>query len=177
MKSLGVRLSLVICSIILVLVVMLAVWLDKVLTQAIEQQGIEQVEVHAQTLLGSLKTLMLNGNGTLAREWLDRLDGVAGIENIEVVRRDGKIAFNDLNTVEAVNQFLGQPRFQRNTHKVSENHKPIAPAIMEKALQGDTAYDLGTEGMVTVILPIQADVECLACHGYDSSMLRGVLQL
>jgi len=177
MKSLGTRLAVLISSVIFVLVVMLAVWLDKVLTQAIEQQGIEQAEMHAQTLLGSLKTLMLNGNGTLAREWLDRLHGVAGIEDIDVVRRDGTAAFTDLNTVEAVNQFLGQPRFQRNTQKPDEMLHPVPKPVFDKALQGNIAHDLAVPGIVTVVMPIQADVECLSCHGYDSSMLRGVLKL
>jgi len=177
MKSLGTRLAVLISSVILVLVVLFALWLDKMLTQAIEQQGIGQAEMHAQTLMGSLKTLMLNGNGTLAREWLDRLDGVAGIADIEVLRRDGKAAFMDLNTVDAVNEFLGQPRFQRNSQKVTEELAPIPTSVFDKALHGDVAYDLATPGIVTVVMPIQADVECLSCHGYDSSMLRGVLKL
>ena len=177
MKSLGTRLAILISSVILVLVVMVALWVDKRLTQAIEQQGIEQVDVHAQTLLGSLKTLMLNGNGTLAREWLDRLHGVAGIEDIEVMRRDGKPAFNDLNTVNQVNQFLGQPRFQRNKHVVAEDPQPVSPQLFNHALDGKITHDFSHSGMITVLMPIQADVECLACHGYDSSMLRGVLKL
>lgn len=177
MKSLGTRLAILISSVILVLVVMVALWVDKRLTQAIEQQGIEQVDVHAQTLLGSLKTLMLNGNGTLAREWLDRLHGVAGIEDIEVMRRDGKPAFNDLNTVNQVNQFLGQPRFQRNKHDVAEDPQPVSPQLFNNALDGKITHDFSHSGMITVLMPIQADVECLACHGYDSSMLRGVLKL
>ncbi|MDH3325962.1 MAG: EAL domain-containing protein [Gammaproteobacteria bacterium] len=177
MKSLGTRLAILISSVILVLVVMVALWMDKKLTQAIEQQGIEQVDVHAQTLLGSLKTLMLNGNGILAREWLDRLHGVAGIEDIEVIRRDGKPAFNDLNTVNQVNEYLGQPRFQRNKHSISDGQVPVEPVLFDNALTGKTTYDTSHPGMITVLMPIQADVECLACHGYDTSMLRGVLKL
>lgn len=177
MKSLGTRLAVVISSIIFALVIMLTVWLDKVLTQAIEQQGIEQAEMHAQTLLGSLKTLMLNGNGTLAREWLDRLHGVAGIEDIEVLRRDGKVAFTDLDTVAKVNEFLGQPRFDRNSHQLVDQHEPLPQPVFDKALHGDVAYDLAAPGIVTVAMPIQADVECLSCHGYDSTLLRGVLKL
>ena len=177
MHSLGTRLAILLSSVILVLVVMAALWMDKKLTDAVEQQGKEQVEAHAQTLLGSLKTLMLNGNGILAREWLGRLHGVAGIEDVEVIRRDGKLAFNDLNTVNQVNEFLGQPRFQRNKHQVTDEKMPIDPALFNSALQGNITHDHSQQGTFTVFLPIQADVECLACHGYDSSMLRGVLKL
>ena len=177
MKSLSTRLAVLISSVILALVVGVAMWVDKRLTHAIEQQGIEQVDVHAQSLLGSLKTLMLNGNGTLAREWLDRLHGVAGIEDIEVLRRDGKPAFNDLNTVNQVNEFLGQPRFKRNKHPVNPEIVHVSPQLFDSALHGNIAHDVSHPGMMTVLMPIQADLECLACHGYDSSMLRGVLKL
>ena len=177
MKSLSTRLALVISSVILVLVVLLTTWMDRVLTQAIEQQGVKQTEVNAQTLLGSLKTLMLNGNGILAREWVDRMHGVAGIEEIEVMRRDGEPAFNDLNTVSAVNDFLGHTRFQRHAHQPIENFKPVPNNIFNQALNGKVAHDLSKPGVVTVVMPIEADVECLSCHGYDTSMIRGVLKL
>lgn len=155
----------------------MALWVDRVLTQAIEEQGIEQADVHAQTLLGSLKTLMLNGNGTLAREWIDRLHGVAGIEDLEVVRRDGKPAFTDLETVEAVNQYLGQPRFQRKIYDVNGGFSPVPQDAFDNALNGKISHDLSQPGILTVVMPIQADVECLACHGYDTTLLRGVLKL
>src|SRR3569833_1810008 len=76
-------------------------------------EEVRQAKLHAGTLLGSLQTLMLNGQGTLARSWLDRMHGEAGIVDIEVMRRDGSEAFTDLSTVHAVNDYLGQPRFQR----------------------------------------------------------------
>ncbi len=177
MNSLGTRLAILISSVILILVLLVAFWAEKKLTQAIEQQGLEQVDVHAQTLLGSLKTLMLNGNGTLAREWLDRLHGVAGIEDIEVLRRDGRPAFMDLNTVNQVNEYIGQPRFQRNAHVLTNQFVPIQSTLFESALHGKITHDISQSGTMTVLLPIQADVECLACHGYDTSMLRGVLKL
>ncbi|HFE36833.1 MAG TPA: diguanylate cyclase, partial [Gammaproteobacteria bacterium] len=130
-----------------------------------------------KTLLGTLKTLMLNGDGTLAREWLDRLDGVAGIRDIEVLRRDGNVAFTDLSTVEAVNNYLGQPRFQRARQKRTDKLGPVLQSVFDKARQGQVAYDLSKPGIVTIMQPIKADPECLACHGYDSSMLRGILKL
>jgi len=177
MKSLSTRLAVIISSIIFLLVVMMALWIDRVLTQAIKEQGIEQADVHAQTLLGSLKTLMLNGNGTLAREWIDRLHGVAGIEDLEVIRRDGKPAFTDLNTVNAVNEYLGQPRFQRKIYDVNEEFSPVPTNVFNSALEGKISHDLSQSGILTVVMPIQADVECLACHGYDTTLLRGILKL
>jgi len=177
MKSLGIRLAVVISSILTCLVLIVGFWLERQLTSVIHQQGVEQAEVHAKTILGSLKTLMLNGNGPLAREWLDRLDGVAGIDNVEVVRRNGQPAFTDLSTVNAVNNFLGHNRFTRATQITPPSFKPISPELLNTVLSGNIAFDLTDPTHITVAMPIQADVECLTCHGYDESNLRGVLQL
>lgn len=177
MKSLGTRLAIIISSIVLVLVVVFATWLNSVQTDAIERQSIEQVEVQAQTLLGTLKTLMLNGDGVLVRQWLARLQGVSGVENITIMRLDGSVAFTDLRTLDLVNQYLGHTRFQRIPSALSESQPSISPQLFGHALQGRVGYDLTVPGVVTIVQPIQADVQCLSCHGYDDSMLRGVLQL
>lgn len=177
MKSLSTRIAVVIASVLLGLVIVVGVIVDNKLTATIEQQGVEQAELHAQTVLGSLKTLMLNGSGTLAREWLDRLQGVAGIKEIEVLRRDGQPAFTDLRTVEQVNSFLGEQAFSRDVSEPRLEFEPVDPAVLERALEGKVIQDLSHLGEIAITLPIQAETECLSCHGYDESMFRGVLKL
>lgn len=177
MKSLSTRLAVIIAGVSLCIVIIAGIWLDRLLTQVIEKQGQAQAELHAQSVLGSLKTLMLNGSGTMAQEWLRRLNGVAGIEDIEIFRRDGKPAFTDLNTVTSVNEYLGRPVFEREVFPPLESHKAVPADIFARALQGETVHDVSQVDQITIAMPIQADVECLVCHGYDSSMLRGVLQL
>lgn len=175
MKSLGLRLALVISGVLLCLMLVADVWLEYQLTRVIYEEEQNQAEVHAKTLLASLQTLMLNGQGTLAREWLDRLHGAGGIVDIEVLRRDGSEAFNDLSTVEKVNKFLQMPRFQREPRIPHDDH-PVSPEAFQKALQGETTVQRTTDSF-TILLPIHANMECLVCHGYDESPLRGVLKL
>lgn len=177
MKSLSTRLAIVISSVLLCLVLVVGVWLEKKLRDTIAQQGIEQAEVHAQTILGSLKTLMLNGSGTLAKDWLGRLQGVAGIKDIEVLRRDGQPAFTDLTTVQAVNEFLGKPVFQREEAPLLGKFAPLQNSVFERALSGEVAHDVSRPEQITIAMPIQADLECYTCHGYDTSLMRGVLKL
>ena len=177
MNSIGTRLALVISMVLLLMVVIVGLLIQRQLTEAIEEQGIEQAEVHAQTLLGSLKTLMLNGSGTLAREWLDRLHGVAGIKDIEVLRRDGTTAFTDLSTVDRVNSYLGEPRFSRDEFVAHVDDYEVSRVLFERALKGEHVHDVSTPGEISVAMPIEASVECLACHGYDQLQMRGVLFL
>ena len=175
MRSLGTLLAIVISTVLFGLMVVVGTLVEKQLTQAIYQQEIEQAGIHARTLRTSLQTLMLNGSGTLAREWLDRMHGTAGITEIEVLRRDGSQAFRDLETVTAVNRFLGEPRFHREPSR--PDGLQTSTDAFEKALRGEAAVDTHAAGQITLLLPISQDAECTACHGYDSSNLRGVLRL
>lgn len=175
MKSLGIRLALVISSVLLCLMFAANLWLDRQLTEAIHEEEREQAESHAKTLLASLQTLMLNGQGTLAREWLDRMHGTAGIVDIEVLRRNGQEAFSDLATVEQVNQYLNIPRFQREA-KPPHDPSPPPMEIFQRALKGEFVIDRKPDSM-TVMMPIPVKTECLACHGYEDAPLRGILKL
>lgn len=175
MRGLGARLAFVLSSTLLVLMVLASWWVQRELTQVIHEEEVRQAEVHAKTLLASLQTLMLNGQGTLAREWLDRMRGAEGIIDIQVLRSDGTEAFTDLATVQAVNQFLQQPHFSREPVP-DRSPKPDAQ-LFRHAVSGDIAFDVGNADEITVLMPIPTATECLACHGYDRSDMRGVLQL
>ena len=175
-NSLGTRLILVSSTVLTLLVLFVGTWIERQLTEAMRAEEVRQAKLHAGTLLGSLQTLMLNGQGTLARSWLDRMHGEAGIADIEVLRRDGSEAFTDLSTVQAVNQFLGRPRFQRDPTMARHSPDAETPSF-RRALSGELAVDWSTPGQMSLFMPIEANAECLACHGYESHSLRGVLKL
>lgn len=176
MRSLGIRLALVISAVLSLLMLMTGLWLDRQLTDAMREEEVRQAELHGSTLLASLRTLMLNGQGTLARSWLDRMHGEAGIIDIEVYRRNGNEAFADVSTVEAVNNFLGYPRFERQP-TVPEHPGRLDSPAFKRSLAGSTTIDWTEPGQMTLFMPIERDTECLACHGYEDNPLRGVLKL
>ena len=176
LHSLSLRLAAILAGVLLLVLGGVGVWVDRELARAIHSADTEQVKVHAQTLMASLKTLMLNGSGTLAREWLDRLHGVAGILEIEVLRRDGSEAFTDLRTVEKVNGYLGGPVFEREP-RPARHPELAAPDMLERALRGETVLDDSRPGVLALMAPIRADVACFSCHGYDRAPLRGVFYL
>lgn len=176
MSSLGTRVVVVSSAVLTLLMLFAGAWIERQLSEAMKAEEVRQAKLHAGTLLGSLQTLMLNGQGTLARSWLDRMHGEAGVIDIEVMRRDGSEAFTDLSTVHAVNEYLGKPRFQREPtiarHAPETDLKPF-----QHALQGELAVDWTIPGQMSLFMPIEARAECLACHGYENSPLRGVLKL
>jgi len=102
---------------------------------------------------------------------------VAGIKDIEVLRRDGTTAFTDLSTVDRVNSYLGEPRFSRDEFVAHVDDYEVSRVLFERALKGEHVHDVSTPGEISVAMPIEASVECLACHGYDQLQMRGVLFL
>ena len=113
MKSLGSRIALVLATVLFAVILVAGLWVERQLERAIYNEEVEQAKTHAQTLLASLRILMLNGQGTQARAWLDSMQGAVGIVGIDVLRSDGSEAFTDLNTVKRVNSYLDAPVFER----------------------------------------------------------------
>ena len=176
MRSLGIRLALIISLVLFLLILIAGMWLDRQITKSMRTEAVRQAEVHGSTLLASLQTLMLNGQGTLARSWLDRMHGESGIIDIDVLRRNGEEAFTDLKTVNQVNDYLGRPRFERQAFPQRHPGR-VATSAFEQSLRGKIAVDWNSSDVMTLLFPIKQHTECMACHGYDKNALRGVLKL
>jgi len=174
-KSLGTRIAVVVSSILVGLLLIAGFSVDHQLTRSIKSEEIKQTQTHARTMLASLQTLMLNGQGVLAREWLERMRGEQGVVDIGVLRKDGREAFTDTSTINAVNRYLQEPRFSRQP--MTPSNQNVDTTYFDDALAGEAVVDDSQPDQVVVYMPITAQIECLACHGYDDSKLRGVLKL
>src|SRR3569833_4692198 len=91
--SLGTRVVLVSSAVLSLLVLFAGTWIERQLTDAMRAEEVRQAKLHAGTLLGSLQTLMLNGQGTLARSWLDRMHGEVGFVVFVVLCCVGCVVF------------------------------------------------------------------------------------
>ncbi len=176
MNSLGTRLALILSTVLFALVLVAGVLIERQLSRAIYNEEVDQARTHAQTLLASLRIFMLNGQGTMAREWIDSMHRAPGVVDVEVLRRDGVEAFSDLSTVDKVNDFLGDLVFEREPSPAHHMPIPVAGSFAQ-ALNGEVALDLRFPEEITVLQPIAVETECLTCHGYDAGSLRGVLKL
>jgi len=177
LKNLGTRIAVVISSILIGLLLLVGFVVDQQLTRSIKSEDIAQTQTHARTMLASLHTLMLNGQGMLAREWLERMSREPGIVDIEVVRKDGHEAFTDTTTIEAVNQYIEESRFNRQAIAATRQPLDQRTTYFSLALGGEMAVDDHQSEQVVVYAPIKVQPKCLDCHGYDKSPLRGVLKL
>lgn len=141
------------------------------------QQERERAELAANTLLYSLETLMLAGDGYLARDWLNRIAQTPDIETVQVVRANGDEAFRDLTTIQKINAFLGQQRFQRHPSP-SRKITDISPNQLANAISGNSVH-IGdfTENYLTHLLPIRLHAQCRTCHGTQQQPIIAILRL
>ena len=145
--------------------------------RSIYQEEIERAEFMADGLSRSLQTLMLSGNASHAIDWLNRISKSPELLTAQVIRKDHTEAFLDGETLDAVNSYLESDLFSRPLHsarKVSD----IDPVPFAKAVAGQQQSDLDEErGTLTFLLPIKAGEECMSCHAYDPSDVRGILRI
>jgi len=152
-------------------------WIHQQGNTLIEQDQMERATTTADTVISSLKNIMLAGRGDTAHAWLERISAQPSIDFARIYRQDGVEAFRDLNTVQAVNRFLSKQRFQRkaidNAHHIGASIQPEFEGVVQTGRQAE----IWADGHLTILYPIQAEQACLNCHGYTDNMLRGVLML
>ncbi len=131
----------------------------------------------AKGLKDSLKTLMLAGQASKAVSWLKRLNSDPTYALVQVIRRDGTLAFRDLSTQNKVNKFLGDKTFSREVLP-AQRAKGISPGLIKEAVAGATVVDT-TDDRLSVLLPVTKGDACNACHGYEpaSVKVRGLLRV
>ncbi|MDQ6950398.1 MAG: ATP-binding protein [Mariprofundales bacterium] len=129
----------------------------------------------ADTVVASLKSIMLASHGDIAQDWMKRIAAMPQFYSATVFRVDGTEAFKDQKTISHVNQFLGRQMFSRPhggkpDHILSADFRAVAAQHLAKVLHHDGHR-------LTLLLPIHVDPPCLRCHGYTNNPLRGVLRL
>jgi len=141
------------------------------------QQSQTGAEETAYALLASLETLMLAGDGNLAHDWFERVRKESKIEQVDIFRTDGSHAFRDLNTIHQVNGFLNTQAFMRPA-LTPKQASDISSNDFKEASQGKPiVVNQDEKKQLTFLLPIPLGEQCKACHGYDSSPVRGVLRV
>jgi diguanylate cyclase (GGDEF)-like protein len=128
-------------------------------------------------MVSSLNTLMQSGQASHVRDWLEEARRQPGMERIQILRPDGKLAFRDLTTVERVNRFLGHEAFQR-PGRPARSPRGLSPDLLQRALAGEevTASDWSA-GRMTHLVPLRQEEQCQRCHGYTDNAVLGAVRI
>ncbi|MDQ6958937.1 MAG: ATP-binding protein [Mariprofundaceae bacterium] len=177
-RSVGIRLALMLG---LFLTLMLGggyIWLETRGSDFVAEEASRQAEATARSLVTSLNSIMLAGRGSIAHDWLNRISHLPDIELARVYRVDGTEAFQDTETIQQVNGFLGEERFHRQTGGQAA-HAPIAirKPLMSVARGQVAEASIKNGNHFTLMSPIHVENNCMECHGYTNNPIRGVLVL
>lgn len=180
-SSVGLRLALTLGLILMVMLAVSYVWLEKQNREMLATEEAQRAELTAQSLVASLKSIMLAGRGDIAHDWMHRIASLPEVKDAKVFRVDGTEAFVDQKTISQVNAFLGEKHF----HRGSAGRPPInVPDALRPAFADVANLRIGQakvkdkqHGELALLYPITMDQACLHCHGYSDNPLRGVLML
>lgn len=178
-RSLGVRLAWMIVLMSGLLLVGGYVWLQEQDMDMVQKEETARAALAAESLVASLKSIMLAGHGDIAHDWLARVNRVKDFTFAKVYRVNGIEAFHDQTTIRQVNSFIGADQFHRNwdgtpAGKVSAN---LANAFSDVVSGRAGKRIINAGDHLTYLYPIHVEQACLACHGYTANPLRGVLVL
>jgi len=148
-------------------------WAESEVEARFQAQEKQEAIVLAQAQISSVEKLMERGDATFTKAWLNRMDGIAGVSETSIHRRDGTLAFIDQKTVEQVNAYRGDHSFHRDsTEQKALVHDDLGSVTLAAAGHEVTIHH--GNGDVTLFMPIKSKASCLSCHGYDNNPVRGV---
>ncbi len=174
---LDIKLMVVLTSVLLVVFGAVFYLVSQQQQKQVMEQAKSESKAVAQTLLASLQSLMLAGDGNLAADWLQRVNLESSIEHVDVFRIDGVQAFRDLKTIKKVNHYLDNEVFSRENPLLATSIENLFKNDFNQAASGRPAVIQQDNQHLTYLMPIAKDNRCLACHGYDASPVRGVLKV
>ncbi|MBF0138554.1 MAG: diguanylate cyclase [Magnetococcus sp. DMHC-1] len=149
--------------------------------EVILSQGKRTMGLIALSASQGLQTAMLSGNAQIAHDYVNNIKQVPNILDFQILRMDGRPAFHDNQTIDAVNQHLGQGAYTRRQEKNSAKHIEIPTGLLADLLRSerevfDFIVSLNEKPILTVYSPIFNQDGCHTCHG-QSDKLRGMVKL
>jgi methyl-accepting chemotaxis protein len=151
-------------------------------TTDMEEAERAKIALFSSTVSNVIREEMVTGNAEIVSNWLTNIKNSGSFKEIRLIRANKSEAFSDNQTIDKVNNYLNSKAFPpRLTVKNQDNTVNINKAMFDKAVQStsEVAYDetINGEPVHTRLIPIVRDDRCVACHGYETNPVRGVLQV
>ncbi len=134
-----------------------------------------------ESVIQGLQTVMVAGYADIAQAFADRLKQVPEVVDFRILRRDGSEAFRDNQTINDVNNRIGDEEFE--PRDVERQVPVLAPTNRElirlyESQKTVSYYEVSAEGekRLTYLAPIINSRMCYNCHG-SGEKVRGILKL
>lgn len=141
----------------------------------------EKINAMSVTMIESLNNIMVTGNAPMASGWFEEIQKSLDVKRVQIIRKDGKIAFRDNETVKLVNRHMGGDMFTEVQRK--NNKQPVVldmskfNYVLETNKKVVYFENIDDEEVITQLTPIERKARCKTCHGYDTHKVRAVLRV
>lgn len=147
--------------------------------ESLKKESMEKSLLIGEMIQRSIRTIMLTGNGDIASQWTEDLRGSGRLKELYVIKRDGMLAFRDLDTLNKVNYLLDKEIFSRDSLEgvriLEEDDDRLLKVISGKR-ELDYIYN-GEGGRIFVQMkPVLNGIKCGKCHTQEHDVL-GVLKI
>lgn len=128
-----------------------------------------------------LETIMLGGYADIAPYYAERLRDVQGVDDLRLLRPDGREAFRDNTTIVAINNRLGHQAFPPRGQQQAVQVLPATDGFLAAAVRSRrpvSYYETGEDGrgQISILAPVILDDRCHACHD-PALAVNGVVKL
>ncbi|MEH6470229.1 MAG: diguanylate cyclase [Halopseudomonas sp.] len=148
---------------------------------SIQANNEEAMHKVTESVINSLRTVMIAGYADIAEVYADNLKTVPGVVDFRILRISGNEAFRDNKTIRAVNEYRGDDDFELRDHEAEISILPADDPHLQQTLAQQQIvlfYEQGEmeEQFLTFLAPIQMAKKCDKCHD-ETKPVRGVVKL
>ncbi|MBF0461020.1 MAG: diguanylate cyclase [Magnetococcales bacterium] len=134
----------------------------------------------ARSVIQGLNAVMLPGSATIAQLFAEELEHVPGVHDFRILRSNGLEAFQDNETIAAVNLRRGNSAFVPRSEEHEIRVVPAEHPALQQALSSNQMVSYpeseDNERFLTFLIPIPNQRICHRCHA-DENLLRGIVKL
>lgn len=139
----------------------------------------EEVSLIENFVGSTLTPIMLNGSAELMPSILESYKKLLNMDEIMIIRVDGKEAFSDDATLKKVNKQIGWEKFTRGLQTTPNQILSKDSEELRKVLAtGEKIVNITSDGegsdLVRMVIPFLNEEECHMCHDSDHK-IRGIL--
>jgi len=146
----------------------------------LKESSKNEIDLLSSTLTTGIKSAMVTGNALIVTGWIDRIKEEKLLVDIEVIRKNGVIAFSDSATEKLVNEFMGSDEFELRKDPENEIYSTLNREALKGAveLRNRVSFEetIDGESVQTILIPLEKEEACYNCHGYDKNPIQGVLK-
>lgn len=172
----------IILSIVIIFSIMIYI-VDRMERGLFHEDWLVKTKIYTNSISAMIEKEMEGKRPFIARDLIHKLKKIPGMKNLQVIRKNGKEAFEDFETFYKVKEvYLFSPEVIEEYLNLREGKANVVSderveAVMREGKEKEYyGYDENGKVFYDYYLPILNKSECHKCHG-DKEKIRGILKI